>query len=174
MVADKTERMYQIYEWLKTSRLSDLYYEESLRRWSWGVKMHDVIIALTGAASPIAFWQHSSSPIQQQGWFWITLVAATFAMLKPILRWENNLRLYSELHVHYSDLYMDLKCLCEDIAASNELSTKANSLFEHYRRTFRSLEHKEPPQNDQKVRRLQIRVNREIDINKCWFPNESE
>ena len=174
MVGNKTERMWQIYDWLRTSRLSQLYYEDSLRKWTRAVKAHDIVIALSGVASPIAFWQHSSSPILRQGWFWLTLIAALLAMLKPILRWENNLRLYSELHIHYSDLYLDLKCLCEDIAAADDLTPKSNSLFEHYRRTFKVLERKEPPQNTKKTQELELRVNHEIDVLKCWLPKEAE
>lgn len=174
MINDKAERMYQIYSWYKTARLNVLYYEESLKNWTFAVKGHDIIIALSGAASPIAFWQHSSEPIKKQVWFYLTLVAAISALLKPILRWENQLRLFAELQTHYCDLYIDLKCLCEDIVANRDLNPKSNSLFEHYRNSFKALERKEPPPNKAKTHRLEAIVNSEIDINKCWFPPENE
>ncbi|WP_348269677.1 hypothetical protein P8936_15180 [Edaphobacter paludis] len=98
--------------------------------------------------------------------------SAGSALLKPILRWENQVRLFAELQTHYCDLYMDLKCLCEDIAAAQNLGSKHNALFEHYRNSFKALERKEPAQNDVKTRRLEIRVNEEIKINNCWFPRE--
>lgn len=174
MINDKAERMYQIYSWYKTARLNVLYYEESLQKWTRAVKGHDIIIALSGTASPIAFWQHSSEPLQKQAWFYLTLFAALSALLKPILRWENQLKLFAELQIHYCDLYMDLKYLCEDIAANKDLNAKSNALFEHYRNSFKMLERKEPPQKDAKTRRLEAIVNSEIDINKCWFPAENE
>jgi hypothetical protein len=172
MINDKSERMYQIYSWYKTARLNVLYYEASLRKWTQAVKIHDIVIALSGAASPIAFWKHSSVPAYQQTWFYLTLFAAFSALLKPILRWENQVKLFAELETHYCDLYMDLKYLCEDIAANKDLSSKSNSLFEHYRNSFKALERKEPPPNKAKTRRIEAIVNSEIDINKCWFPPE--
>lgn len=172
IVGSKYERMIQIYGWYKTARLNVFYYEESLRNWTWAVKGHDVLIALAGAGSPIAFWQHSSKAIYQQTWFYITLIAAISALLKPILRWENRLKLFAELHTHYCDLYMDLKCLCEDITATQDLNSKFNSLFEQYRRGFKELERKEPLPDPKKIRRLEAKVNEEIKINSCWFPPE--
>ena len=56
-VVDKHERAYQIYCWYKTARLNVLYYEDNLKHWNRAVKTHDILIALSGSASPIAFWQ---------------------------------------------------------------------------------------------------------------------
>lgn len=68
---------------------------------------------------------------------------------------------------------MDLKILSENIAADADLSSKNDSLFQHYRDSFKGLERKEPPQDDAKVFRLQQKVNREINISKHWYPPES-
>ena len=171
-VSNKPERVLQIYNWLKTARLNVLYYEESLRKWAWAVRGHDGVIAFAGASSPIAFWQHSSEPIYQQAWFYITLFAGISAILKPVLRWDKQLVLFSELAGHYRTLYIDLKCLCEDMSATGDLSGKLNSEFEHYRHAFKALDQKEPPQDDAKVLKLQARVNEEININNFWFPPE--
>lgn len=171
---NKYERVFQIYKWLKTSRLNVLYYEESQRNWRWIVRTHDIIIALTGAGSPLAFWKHSNEPLQQQAWFYLTLAAGIAAILKPILRFDKQLVLYTELSTHYCTLYMDLKYLYEDIAFKRDLTAKSNAQFEHLRNTFRTLGQKEPPQNDKKVSRLQERVNKEIDVNNCWFPPEED
>jgi hypothetical protein len=172
MGLNKFERVFQIYGWYKTARLNVLYYEESLRKWTWAVRGHDIIIAMSGAGSPIAFWKRSEVPLHQQMWFYLTLFSAVSAVLKPILRWENQVKLFAELETHYCDLYMDLKYLCEDIAAAQELSLKSNSVFEHYRMKFKELERKQPPPNKKKIHRLEIKVNEEININNCWFPPE--
>lgn len=173
MIHDKLERVRQIYRWYKTARLNVLYYEESLKNWTMAVRVHDSIIAISGVSSPIAFWQHSSQPLLKQAWFYITLFACFSSVLKPVFRWEKKLTLFSELHSHYCDLFLELKCLCEDIAADKDLDPKANAHFERCRTIFRNLEQKEPPQDNKKVKRLQVEVNRQIDINKLWFP-ESE
>jgi hypothetical protein len=171
-ISNKHERMYQIYSWYKTARLNVLYYEESLKHWKMAVRIHDIIIAIGGASSPIAFWQHSEAPLQKQVWFYLTLFAAFSALLKPIFRWENQVKLFAELETHYCDLYLDMKSLLEDIAASQDLGSKHNSLFEHHRASFKELERKEPPQNRAKTIRLEKRVNEEINIDHCWFPPE--
>jgi hypothetical protein len=168
----KHERVIQIYNWYRTARLNVLYYEQSLKNWTLYVKGHDILIALSGASSPIAFWQRSSEPITRQAWFYLTLFAAASAALKPILRWENKLKLFTELHTQYCDLYMDLKYLCEDITAAQDLSTKSNSVFEHCRTRFKELQRKEPPENKRKIKKLQLKVIQEVDVNKCWFPTE--
>jgi hypothetical protein len=127
---------------------------------------------LSGAGSPVAFWQRSAEPIQKQAWFYLTLLSGISAMLKPILRWDKKLTLFAELSTHYRDLWMDLKCLCEDMAAASDLTVKSNSLFEHHRATFKALERKEPPQDNPKVKRLEKKVKVEIDINNYWLPPE--
>lgn len=172
-VNDKYERTIQIYSWYRTARLNVLYYEEYLKRCAWLVRGHDVIIALSGAGSPIAFWQHSSQPVTQQAWFYLTLFAAFSAVLKPVLRWENQLKLFAELHTQYCDLYMDLKYLIEDITAAKDLSPESNSIFERCRMKFKEIGKKEPPENKRKIRRLETKVKQEIDINKYWLPPEN-
>lgn len=173
-VNNKYERVFQIYCWFKTARLNVLYYEESLRRWTCAVRIHDLVIAFTGASSPIAYWRHSSAPLHQQAWFYLTILAGFSSMLKPIFRWDKQLVLFSELQTHYSDLYLDLKILCEDIAATGELTSKLNERFEHCRETFKMLERKEPPPDEARIHRLQAKVNLEININHCWFPAQLE
>jgi hypothetical protein len=54
-VNNKSERVFQIYNWFKTARLNVLYYEESLRNWKLAVRVHDILIGLSGDSSPIAF-----------------------------------------------------------------------------------------------------------------------
>jgi hypothetical protein len=138
------------------------------------VQWHDILVALFGASSPIAFWQHSSAILLKQGWFYLTLITAILALLKPILKWEKKVNQLTELHTRYCDLYMDLKSLCEDMAAEEDLSPSMNSSFEQYRNTLKSLQRTEPPQDDAKTKKIQERVNREIDINQCWFPAKNE
>jgi hypothetical protein len=173
MIANKHERVSQIYNWFRTARLNVLYYEDSLQKWTLAIQFHDSLIALSGGTSPIAFWQRSADPIYRQFWFYLTLLSGLLALLKPIIRWEKKLTLFSELHTHYCDLYMDLKVLCEDIAADGDLSNKNDSLFQHYRKYFKALERREPPQDDNKVMKLQQRIRKEIDINEYRYPEEN-
>jgi hypothetical protein len=102
----------------------------------------------------------------------LTLFAGISAILKPILRWDKQLILFSELNTHYCGLYMDFKCLCEDLTATKDLTPKLNLQFEHLQETFKTLGQKEPPQDDSKILRLQKKVNEEININNFWFPPE--
>lgn len=172
IVGSKYERTLQVYNWLKTARLNVLYYEESLRKWTKAVRAHDAIIALTGVTSPIAFWQHSAAPFYRQAWFYLTVFAGLSAVLKPVFHWDKQLVLFSELKTQYSELYIELKCLSEDISAVKNIDLKAFARLERCREKFKSLSKREPPQDDPKTLRLQKRVNTEIDINDCWFPPE--
>jgi hypothetical protein len=171
-VTSKYERAIQVYNWFKTARLNVLYYEHSLRNWTRAVKTHDTVIALTGASSPIAFWQHSPAPFYHQAWFYLTAFAGISAVLKPVFHWDKQLILFSELKTQYCELYMDLKYLAEDIAFARDIDEEANARFEYCRAKFKTLSGKEPPQNDPKTLRIQKRVNVEININDFWFPPE--
>jgi hypothetical protein len=164
------QRVLQIYNWYRNARLSALYYEDAMGRWRKINQVHDGLIAFASASSPIAFWKHSQQPVLQQGWFYLTLIAAILGVLKPILRWDKNVTLFAELQTHYCDLYMDLKFLTEDIQAAQRLSPKMETYFEITRRKFKDLERKEPKPDTKKVQLFERRVNQEIDVTKCWFP----
>jgi hypothetical protein len=119
---------------------------------------HDILIALAGASSPTAFWQHSDKPLLQQSWFYLTLVAATLSVLKPILKWEKNVALFSKLHTRYCDLYMDLKYLTEDMTAEQDVSGKTDSKFTAIRKRFKTLQKDEPPHDKGEIERFQERA----------------
>jgi hypothetical protein len=166
------QRVVQVYNWYRTARLGTLYYEDSLDRWKKMNFAYDSLIALTGASSPLAFWKHSQQPLLQQGWFYLTLIAAVLALFKPLLRWEKKVVLFAELQTHYCDLYMELKFATEDIQAGQKFTSKMETHFEIMRRKFRELERKEPKQSQEKVKLFEDRVNKEIDLRNCWFPKE--
>jgi hypothetical protein len=172
IIANKYQRVLQVYHWYRTARLNVLYYEELLKKWTRIVQTHDLLIAVTSASSPIAFWKHSSDAALNQGWFYLTLSAALLGIAKPIIKWEKKVALYAELHAQYCDLAFDLKFLTEDITASQDFSESANAIFESSRKRFRDLERKEPPADKKRVRRLEKVVINEFNIDDCWFPND--
>jgi hypothetical protein len=171
---NKRERALQVYNLLRTSRLNVLYYEESLRNWTFAIRGHDVIVALTGAASPIAFLRHSKEPFQGQAWFYLTLCAGLAALLKPVLRLDKQIALYTELTTHYRELNHELKCVVDDMAYDQEFSTQLEKKFLACRMAENSLQKKEPPPRKRKVQRLQALVEQEFDMSLVWLPEENE
>ncbi|MCU1224231.1 MAG: hypothetical protein JWQ42_2324 [Edaphobacter sp.] len=169
---NKRERGVQLYNLLRTARLNVLYYEESLHRWTIAIRTHDVIVAVTSAASPIAYFKHSSEPIQKQMWFYFTLAAGIAGLLKPIFRLDKQIALYTELVTHYRELHHDLKCLAEDMAANRDFSLQLDKRFQACRLRENDLQKKEPVPQRGKIERLQAMVEREYDLSEIWLPQE--
>jgi hypothetical protein len=92
------------------------------------------------------------------------------SVLKPILKWEKKVALFSKLHTRYCDLYMDLKYLTEDMTAEQDVSGKTDSKFTAIRKRFKTLQKDEPPHDKGEIERFQERAIEEIDIRKCWLP----
>ena len=171
---NKHERALQIYDALRTARLNVLYYEESLKNWTFAIRGHDIVVALTGVSSPIAFLKHSSNPVYEQAWFYLTVAAGIAGVLKPILRWDTKVALFAELLNHYCELQLELKSLTEDISAERDVTPKINTKFEACRKTVADLQRKEPPPSRKKIKRLMLVVENEYDMSKVWLPAEEE
>jgi hypothetical protein len=169
---NKRERGIQVYNLLRTARLNVLYYEESLRNWTIGIRLHDVVVAVSGTASPIAFLKHSDRPVQTQAWFYLTLVAGVAAILKPVFRLDKQISLYTELVTHYRELVHDLQCVADDMSAERDYSNKLETKFLACRIAENSLQKKEPPPDRRKIRRLQAVVESEYDMSMVWLPEE--
>lgn len=169
---NKRERGIQVYNLLRTARLNVLYYEESLRRWTIAIRSHDIIVAVSGTASPIAFLKHSDLPVQMQSWFYLTLVAGVAGILKPVFRLDKQISLYTELVTHYRELVHDLQCVADDMAADRDYSNKLETKFLACRIAENNLQKKEPPPNRRKIKRLQAVVESEYDMTKVWLPEE--
>ncbi len=171
---DKRARVLQLYNLLRTSRLNVLYYEESLQRWTRLIRGHDFVVAISGAASPPAFFERSSKPTETQGWFYLTIVAGIAGLLKPILRWDKQVALYSELVTHYRELFHELKCVADDVESSREFSSETEEKFVRCRLREGDIQKKEPPPDRSKVKRLQSIVESEYRINNVWYPDDEE
>jgi hypothetical protein len=169
---NKRERGIQLYNLLRTARLNVLYYEESLRNWTVAIRTHDVIVAVTSAASPIAFFKHSDEPLQKQAWFYLTIAAGVAGLLKPIFRLDKQIALYSELVTHYRELHHDLKCLVEDMVADGDFSVTLEKKFQACRKRENDLQKNEPPPRREKIRRLQAVVESEYNPSELWVPKE--
>jgi hypothetical protein len=168
---DKRARVAQVYNLLRTARLNVLYYEESLSRWTSFIRGHDFIVAVSGGASPLAFLKRSSAPAGSQLWFYLTLVASVAGILKPILRLDKQVSLYSELVTHYRELFHELKCIADDIQSEKDFPPSMEKSFIRCRLREGDLQKKEPPPDRRKTKRLQAVVEKEYDINSLWFPD---
>ena len=171
-VANSRERAIQVYDLLRTTRLNVLYYESSLRWRNIWIRSHDVLVALAGVSSPIAFLKHSQEPIRSQSWFYLTLVAGIAGVLKPILRLDKQVALYAELTTHYRELFSELKCIADDISSARDYSFAFEKRFLACRSKEGDLQKKEPPPSRRKIARLQALVEKQYDMAAIWLPKE--
>jgi hypothetical protein len=172
LTLNKRERGIQVYNLLRTARLNVLYYEESLKNWTVAIRVHDLVVAVTSAASPLAFLKHSSEPLQKQAWFYLTLLAGLAGILKPIFRIDKEVTLYAELVTHYRELFQSLNDVVQDMSATRDFSPQLERRFQACRTKGNSLQDKEPPPKREKIRRLQAVVEGEYDMSKVWLPEE--
>ena len=115
---NKRERALQEYSLPHISRLDVLYYEESLRKWTFAIRGHDVIAALTGAASPTAFLRQPKKPFHDRAWFYLSLCAGLGILLKPILRLDEQIALSIDLT--FAQEFCDREIPC-DVLGLNRL-----------------------------------------------------
>jgi len=168
---DKRARVGQVYNLMRTARLNVLYYEILLSRWTKVIRLHDVLVAAAGTASPFAFLNRSSAPFRAQAWFYITIAAGVIGVLKPILRLDRQVSLYSELVTHYRELFHDLKCIADDVESAKDFNTQMDQNFVRCRLKEGDLQKKEPPPNRRRIKKLQLAVEAEYNVENWWYPD---
>lgn len=172
---DSTERLRQLYRDLRTARLNDLYYGRQLSVWTKIIGLHDVLLAIGTAASPLAFWKSSSDP-RLRG-TWITLSIGTFILgaLKPTLSMQDRLKTLSELRTQYCELFFNLRDLGNEAAAHQAYTKDIDTQYSVLKKNFSRLaaEDRWEP-NLSLIRTLQERVNHEIPPQSLWMPEKEE
>ncbi len=109
---DRDHPVWDVYDELRTARLTVKYYAAIRKRLETRVIAMEVIIASTASGSVIAglaFW--SASGAGRIVWQALAIVSAVLAVAKPMLRWSDKVQRLDELIVQYRGIDHELRKL---------------------------------------------------------------
>src|SRR5580704_5938089 len=124
------ERVYQIYDVLRTLLLNKKYYAERLSRFQNYNFAMEMLIACGTAGSGVAgfaFWQLAAGKIV---WGLISAAAVILAIAKPLLKLTDRIEVYAKLYGEYTSAFARMKILVDDIQVDKALPPARIKLFE--------------------------------------------
>jgi hypothetical protein len=176
-VADQqTERVYQVYDMLRTLLLNKKYYAERLSRFQKYNFAMEMLIACGAAGSAgsgvagFAVWQSAAGKIV---WGLISGVAVILAIAKPLLKLTDRIEMYAKLYGEYTSAFARIKILVDDMQVERALPPARIKLFEEMRtRTAELSKLGDPRPNRDLVRSIQDQVIDAIPIKRLWLPGD--
>jgi hypothetical protein len=171
----QVERLYQIYDALRTVLLNKKYYAARLSRYQSYNLLMEIFIAVGATGSGVAgfaVWQMNGGKFV---WGVISGASIILAIVKPLLRLTERVEGYAKLYGEYTSAFERMKILVDDIQIERALSSSAIRLFQQLRtRVVELSKLGDPHQNRNLVRRLQSEVNMEIPVDSLWGGIDSE
>jgi hypothetical protein len=173
VLTEPTERVYQVYDVLRTLLLNKKYYAERLSLFQKYNFVMEMLIACGTAGSGVAgfaVWQLAVGKIV---WGIISAAAIVLAIAKPLLKLTDRIEMYAKLYGEYTSAFARMKILVDDIQVDRALPPARIKLFEELRsRTAELSKLGDPRPNRDLVRRLQAQVISELPINRLWLPGD--
>lgn len=165
------ERLYQIYDALRTILLNKKYYAtrvSRLRRYNFWMEMTIAAGAAGSGVAGYAVWQFQEGKIV---WAVISAASSLLAIAKPLLRLTERIEEYAKLYGEYTSAFVRMRILVDDIQVDKTLSSARIKLFDELRTRAAELSKLgDPTPNRTFVKRLQDEVNIEIAIDALWVP----
>jgi hypothetical protein len=166
---DVFSRVWDIYDDYKTSLFNERYFERKLSKLqSWSLRF-DILTAVGTSTTGIAGWALWSQPQFQPIWAAIAGVAVTMSIVKPILKWNDQMIGYSKQFNAHSKISGEYKGLITDIGYRHELT---EAMIRRHEEIIKSTEQIERlPQGPPRVLKLiQGEVNEKIPFDRLWSP----
>jgi hypothetical protein len=161
--------VWQIYDEYRTELFHSLFFETKVARFKRNILGLDIVVAVGTSTSGIAGVQLWHNPKYASIWAGFAAVAATLAILKPILRWDAELALVSKLFTEHCRLADAYDKLVKDVAvrrgADEDIDQRRERLIVSYHNIDRV------PQTPQRlVRDIQDTINKEYPVTSFWSP----
>jgi hypothetical protein len=173
VVSEQMERVYQIYDVLRTLLLNKKYYAERLANFQTYNFVMEMLIAYGTAGSGFAgfaVWQLAAGKIV---WGLISSAAVILAIAKPLLRLTDRIEMYAKLYGEYTSAFARMKIPVDDIQIDKAIAPARIKLFEELRTRTAELSKLGDPRPDRDfVRRLQAQVIVELPIERLWLPGD--
>lgn len=165
---NETARLQQIYDEQRLCLLYKQYFERKTSSLQLRLLVLDVAIVIGTSTTGIAGWTLWSQPVFAPTWAILAGVAVTLALIKPILRLDENLLQYNKLFTIYSRQFRKYSKIVNDIAYRVSLT---NSIQERYNRLSKDGDDiDEVPMDKKLLARLVHHVNKELPVDQYWWP----
>lgn len=162
-------RAWQIYDDHRTALFNTRYFETKLARIQSGTLYLDIIIAVGTSTTGIAGWALWSRPNLSVLWATLAGVAASLAVVKPILRLDDKLVKLTRTYGEYGRVAAAYNHLVGDIAIRQNVDDDILKRYEELRKAESAIEL--VPQRSKRLRQnSQSEINREWPISKYWSP----
>jgi hypothetical protein len=144
----KTQLRY-IYNSYRTSLLNRKYYGHRLTVFQSYNTVAEIFIAIgaagSGGVAGLAIW---GSITGQYAWLSISGIATVLGVIKPVLHFGRQIENYTKLYAGYSNVYLELRSIVEDIEVSKSLPSKLADKYESIRKRISELGGLDDPKPD--------------------------
>ncbi len=167
----RTQLRY-IYNSYRTALLNRKYYGSRLVLFQRYNSIMEIAIAVgaagSGGVAGLAIWGTITG---QYAWLWISGIATVLGVVKPILQIGAKIENYTKLYSGYSNVYLELKSVVEDIEVSRSIPPKLTERYDSIRKRITDLGGLDDPRpNNGLIKKLQTQVNQEIPPESLWVP----
>ncbi len=160
-----------LWDYARTSRLSDLYYGERLTwlsRFNFGIEL---AIAVTASGSGISGLEIVKNGPLAPYWPYLAALTAFLAIAKPLLSLDRQLRHATQQQQTYRRLLSSFEDLALDIQQLGTLTNEHRQRFQRAREMLRQAEEQDDGYVPVKQRqRLQLDVKNEMPAERLWVP----
>ncbi len=166
--------VWEVYDLLRTCKLSERYYQEKAARTRRIEFYCEVALAITASSSAIAALPVWTSPGGHTVWGVLTTITAVIAVVKPFLKLSDRMKVYENLCGQYRRLVGDLMHLKRDIATRQCYDDAAKARFEPLSKEIAEASDSEYVESlDKKLRsELQEEVNRLFPALSFYVPDD--
>ena len=131
--------VWDVYNLLRTARLSEKYYGCRLKRFDFINTSCEIIIAVTATSSAVASFPFWGDGVGAQLWKYLICLSAVISVIKPFLQLTKKIRAYEELYSGYQMLCYDLNSLRVDINQAQQFSKAHQARFNRIKARRRHL-----------------------------------
>jgi len=165
------ELVVTLWDYARTSRLSDLYYGERLTwlsRFNFAIEL---AIAVTASGSGISGLEIIKNGPLAPYWPYLAALTAFLAIAKPLLALDRQLRHATQQQQTYRRLLNSFENLVFDIQQLGTLTNEHRQRFQRAREMLRQAEEQDDGYVPVKQRkRLQVDVKNEMPAERLWVP----
>jgi hypothetical protein len=159
----------------KTLQLNKKYYGHQLDKYRKVNLMLEWLILAGASGSGIAGIAVLQTDYGKVAWGVLSAISVILALAKPLLRFTDRITGYAKLYGEYATGTEKLRQLVDDIQADHLLSAARIKTFEDVRKRVGELSALgDAVPRLALVRKLQMEVNEQININRLWLPSDGQ
>jgi hypothetical protein len=169
------DELQYIYDAYRDAALNRTYYGARLagyRQLNFWIEIA-IAVGAAGSSGGIAGLAVWGTLPGNYAWLAISGLATVLAVLKPVLQLANRIENYTKLYAGYTNIFLELKDIVEDIGVAHAISEKTRERYVSSRQLLRELAPLvDPNRSERLVRKLQNEINREIPPENLWTAEE--